>query len=200
MNYLAHFYLSGTQNKALSLGNFLGDFVKGRKYMDYPPDIRKGILFHRAVDSYTDEHPLVLQSKKRLFARYHHYSAVLVDLYYDHFLAANFSDFSHQPLPAFAQEMYTLLSTRQTWLPDKARFMLPYMVGDNWLLNYGSLKGIGRACAGIARRTKFDSGLEKGPEDLLLHYTLFEEEFRLFLPDIQTYTRDWLQHYQEPSS
>lgn len=198
MNYLAHFYLSGTENKALTLGNFLGDFVKGKKYMEYPPNIRKGILFHRAVDSYTDDHPLVLQSKKRLFARYRHYSAVLVDLYYDHLLAANFPDFSQQPLPDFARDIYALLSVQKQWLPEKARFMLPYMTRDNWLVNYASLQGIGRACTGIAHRTKFASGLERGPQDLQLHYNAFEEEFRLFFTDIQTYTRDWLHHYHEP--
>lgn len=198
MNYLAHFYLSGTADSSLTVGNFLGDFVKGKKYMDFPPEVRKGILFHRAVDSFTDQHPIVLQSKKRLFPRYRHYSAVLVDLFYDHLLAASFQHFSAQPLPVFASEVYAILSANKQWLPEKAKFMLPYMKRDNWLVNYGSLEGIGRACAGIARRTSFASGMEKGPEDLLLHYEAFEGEFRLFLPDIQSYTEKWLQNYQEP--
>ena len=197
MNYLAHFYLSGTANPAFTLGNFLGDFVKGKKYKDYPADIRKGILFHREVDTYTDGHPLVLKSKKRLFPRYHHYSAVLVDLYYDHLLAANFSDYSKQPLPTFAAEVYTLLEEQERWLPEKARLMLPYMKRDNWLLNYGSLEGLGRACTGIARRTRFPSHLETGPEDLRLHFSEFQEEFRLFFPDIKQHMRKWLKQKEE---
>lgn len=198
MNYLAHFYLSGSADSQLTLGNFLGDFVKGKRYLDYTPEIRKGILFHRAVDSYTDAHPVVLQSKKRLFTRYRHYGAVLVDLFYDHLLAANFHDFSKQPLSGFARDIYAILSAHKHQLPEKAKFMLPYMKRDNWLLNYRSLEGIGMACAGIARRTSFASGMEKGPEDLRLHYGAFEEEFRLFFSDIQAYTKEWLQHYQEP--
>ncbi len=200
MNYLAHFYLSGTADSQLALGNFLGDFVKGKKYLEYAPDIRKGILLHRAVDSFTDAHPLVLQSKKRLFSRYRHYGAVLVDLFYDHLLAANFHDFSSQPLHDFTQEVYKILSAQQQQLPEKANFMLPYMVRDNWLLNYRSIEGISRACAGLARRTRFASGMERGPEDLWLHYEAFEKEFRLFFSDIRAYTNEWLQAYEEPST
>lgn len=195
MNYLAHLYLSGSTDSLLTVGNFLGDFVKGKKYLHYPSEIKKGILFHRAVDSYTDTHPLVLQSKKRLFTRYRHYSAVLVDLFYDHLLAANFQDYSQQPLPNFARDIYSLLNSHKQWLPEKAGFMLPYMMRDNWLVNYATLEGIGRACSGIARRTSFVSGLEKGPEDLRLHYGAFEEEFVLFFKDIQAYTKEWLESY-----
>ena len=200
MNYLAHFYLSGSADSLLTVGNFLGDFVKGKKYQDYPAEIQKGILFHRAVDSYTDDHALVLQSKKRLFPRYRHYSAVLVDLYYDHLLAANFEDFSTQTLPDFARDIYSLLSAHKRWLPEKANFMFPYMKRDNWLVNYRSLEGIGRACSGIARRTSFASGLENGPEDLRLHYKAFEEEFRLFFSDIQTFAKEWLRNYPPPTT
>ncbi|WP_017731371.1 acyl carrier protein phosphodiesterase [Nafulsella turpanensis] len=193
MNYLAHFYLSGTQHPLFTLGNFLGDFVKGKKYQSYPSEIQKGILFHRAVDTYTDEHPLVLKSKKRLFPRYHHYSAVLVDLFYDHLLAADFQQYSSQPLADFAAEVYALLEAQQRWLPEKALFMLPYMKRDNWLLNYGTIDGIGQACAGIARRTRFNSGLETGPEDLQAHYKDFQQDFQLFFSEIQAYTKDWIE-------
>lgn len=192
MNYLAHFFLSGTANPLFTLGNFLGDFVKGKKYNDYPAEIRQGILFHREVDTFTDGHPLVLQSKKRLFPRYHHYSAVLVDLYYDHLLAVNFMNYSRQRLSSFAAEVYAVLEEQREWLPEKAKLMAPYMIRDNWLVNYGTLEGLGMACAGIARRTRFPSGLETGPEELQLHYSAFQDEFRLFFPDIQQHMQEWL--------
>lgn len=198
MNFLAHFFLSGLQNKELTTGNFLGDFVKGKKYMQYPSQIGKGILLHRAIDSYTDEHPLVLQSKRRLFGRHRHYSAVLVDLYYDHFLAANFRQYSSESLPQFAQSVYLLLEEQRQLLPEKARFMLPYMKRDNWLVHYSSLDGIDRACKGIARRSPYTNLLAKGVEDLERDYALLEEEFRLFFSDIQEYVDSWLSENEEP--
>lgn len=199
MNLLAHFFLSGHQNKKLTTGNFLGDFVKGKKYLQYPSQIGKGILLHRAIDSYTDEHPLVLQSKRRLFDRHRHYSAVLVDLYYDHFLAANFEQYSTESLPHFAQNVYHLLEEQRPLLTDKAKFMLPYMKRGNWLVNYSHLDGIDRACRGIALRSPYTNQLAKGVEDLEKDYALLEEEFRLFFADMRQYVDHWLSDNKETS-
>ncbi|MDD3273470.1 MAG: DUF479 domain-containing protein, partial [Bacteroidales bacterium] len=61
MNYLAHIYLSGS-NRQLQVGNFIGDFVKGRKHENYPKGIQKGILLHREIDRFTDCHPLFIET------------------------------------------------------------------------------------------------------------------------------------------
>lgn len=200
MNFLAHFFLSGLQNKELTTGNFLGDFVKGKKYLQYSSQMGKGILLHRAIDSYTDEHPMVLQSKRRLFERHRHYSAVLVDLFYDHFLAVNFGQYSSESLSHFAEGVYHLLEEQRQLLPEKARFMLPYMKRDNWLVNYRSLEGIDRACQGIARRSPYTNLLAKGVEDLERDYVLLEDEFRLFFTDIRLYVEDWISKNEAPSA
>lgn len=195
MNLLAHFTLSGTHNAELSAGNFLGDFVKGKKLENYPAGIKKGILLHRAIDSYTDHHPLVLQSKRRLYSRFHHYSAVLVDIYYDHFLALHFHEYHSRPLPEFCQGIYSLLEQQKSQLTEKALFVLPYLKRDNWLLNYRTMEGIDRACKGIARRSPYASQMEKGVEGLQEHYTFLEQDFRTFFNDIREYVKNWLADY-----
>lgn len=197
MNLLAHFALSGTKEAELTVGNFLGDFVKGKKYELYPTAIRRGILLHRAIDSYTDEHPVVLNSKRRLYSRHHHYSAVLVDIFYDHFLAVNFQRLTGQSLPEFATDVYALLQQHKTILPEKAQFMFPYMKRDNWLVNYRKMEGISRACKGIARRSPYATTMETGAESLQDHYSLFEEDFMHFWPEIQEYVQNWLKSHQE---
>lgn len=197
MNFLAHFYLSGIEHKKLSLGNFLGDFIKGKKYELYAAEIRKGILLHRHIDSYTDQHPIVVQSKRRLYARHHHYSAVLVDLYYDHMLAARFQDYSSLPLADFSFRVYQLLMEQKQLLPEKASLMLPYMQRDNWLLRYKNLEDIDRVCQNMSHRSPHANTLSSGIEDLEQHYGLFEEDFRLFFPDIQAYVQKWLKDYPE---
>ena len=196
MNLLAHFFLSGTKNHPLTVGNFMGDFVKGKKYMSYPPEIRKGILLHRAIDSYTDHHPVVIQSKRRLYSRYHHYSAVLIDIYYDHILASGFSKYSAQALPEFTREVYTLLSRHKEWLPERAGNMLPYMIRDNWLWNYSKMDQIGRVIKNIASRSPNAGSMATGLEELEHHFPLFEEEFKLFWPDMQQHVREWLENYK----
>lgn len=197
MNLLAHFYLSGIEHKKLSLGNFLGDFVKGKKYELYTADIKKGILLHRKIDSFTDHHPQVLESKRRLYARHHHYSAVLVDVFYDHILAVNFQEYSSLPLPDFAQSIYKLLSEQKQILPEKAALMLTYMERDNWLYNYRNLGDIARVCQSMSRRSSYANTLAYGAEDLERDYPLFEKDFRLFFTDIQRHVREWLEKYEE---
>ena len=97
MNFLAHIYLSGTDEKIL-VGNFMGDYVKGRDYLKYPEDIRKGLLLHRQIDFYTDNHPIVKNSKKRIESVYRKYSGIIIDIFYDYFLATNWPDYSITPL------------------------------------------------------------------------------------------------------
>lgn len=195
MNLLAHFFLSGTNEQLLTVGNFLGDFVKGKKYMNYAPEVRKGILLHRAIDSFTDHHPMVIQSKRRLYSRYHHYSSVLVDLYYDYVLASGFNKFSEQALPVFVGQVYTLLDQHLELFPEQAKITLPYMKRDNWLLNYSRLEGIDKACKGLAQHRPHASSIASGVEELEEHFSLFEAEFHLFFPDIQEHVEKWLRNY-----
>lgn len=96
MNYLAHIYLSGEDDQ-LKIGNFIADSVKGRKFIGFPHQVKNGIILHRAIDTYTDSHPVVKKSVHRLFPVYSHYSAVIVDILYDHFLAANWHEYSKTP-------------------------------------------------------------------------------------------------------
>jgi acyl carrier protein phosphodiesterase len=182
MNFLAHAYLSGPDEKLLT-GNFIGDFVKGRQALSaFDPDIARGVELHRLIDDFTDNHPLVMESKKRLRPKYRHYSAVIVDVYYDHFLAKNWAAFHPLPLEKFAQHVYTTITKFSDILPAGVRYMLPYMMRGNWLVNYSRLEGIGRALTGMAQRTPYLSKMEQAVSDLELNYELFYTEFRQFFP------------------
>lgn len=184
MNFLAHLYLSG-DNPAIQVGNFIGDFVKGKDLSNrFESDIVKGINMHRAIDEYTDHHPVVLESKIRLRPKYRHYSAVLVDMFYDFFLARNWDDYHPMFLPDYADKIYSTLENYKSVLPDEVNHMLPYMVRGNWLVNYGKIEGIKQALAGMSRRTKFKSNMENAHEDLVEHLDAFENEFRIFFPDL----------------
>ena len=110
MNYLAHIYLSG-DNKMIKIGNFMADSIRGKSYEVYERDIKRGILLHRAIDSFTDMHPIYRQSKHRLHSKYGHYSGVIMDIFYDHFLAKNWSLYSKTPLEEFTTDFYILLET-----------------------------------------------------------------------------------------
>lgn len=184
MNFLAHFYLSGNDT-GLLLGNFLADAVKGKKYLDFSPEIQRGILMHRFIDHFTDTHEVTEQTKVRLRPRFHHYAPVVVDVFFDHFLAKNWSNYSDIPLGDFAEKTYATLYAHSDVFPEKSKHILKYMEMHDWLSTYASVEGIDGVMRGMARRTPFVSGMEKSGEALVEHYAAYEADFDAFFPQLQ---------------
>jgi len=192
MNFLAHVHLSADDDQ-LMIGNFIGDFVKGGSLEGrYTPQIIKGIELHRAIDHYTDNHDVVQTSKNRLRPKYRHYSGVIVDMYYDHFLSKNWEAYHHLPLPVFANQFYSILQSNEHLLPQGVLRMMPYMIRGNWLVNYAKTEGIDRALTGMSRRTTFDSKMDEAAQDLVKNYSAFEEEFKVFFPALKQFSDNWI--------
>lgn len=192
MNFLAHIYLSG-KNENLILGNFIADMVKGRQIEKFGPEIRMGIKLHRKIDEFTDSHHYFLRSKKRISDKYRHYSGVIVDMFYDHFLARNWEDYSQEPLESFVQSAYNVLLKNYIILPQRAKFMLPIMIGSNWLVNYADFQSLQRHMEGMARRTPYESRMEYAVEDLKIHYSGFRQDFTEFFPELIDFARAYVE-------
>ena len=190
MNFLAHLLLSG-QNEEVLVGNFIGDFVKGSQLSEYTLEIQKGIRLHRSIDEYTDSHPIVLQSKIRLRDKFHHYAPVIVDIFYDHFIARDWHKFSAEPLLEFTHRFYNLMINYYEQIPNQVVNMLKYMREGNWLYNYQFIEGIDRALTGMSQRTKFISKMEEAAEALKTDYTDFESEFQHFFPELQKHVANF---------
>lgn len=186
MNFLAHAFLSGDNDKIM-VGNFIGDFVKGNKLDDLPDDIKKGVVLHRSIDQYTDMHPTVRLSKDRLVSKYRHYAGVIVDIFYDHFLAHNWTLYHQLSLEEFTERTYKVVLSYEDILPERAKRVIPYMQRDNWLLQYAEIDGIHAALSGMSRRTTFKSKMEQASEDLRRDYDLFQEDFEDFLPEVREF-------------
>jgi len=189
MNFLAHLYLS-KNNKNILIGNFIADAVKGKKHNNYPREIQIGILLHREIDNYTDNHPIVKKSMHRLHPRYRHYDGVIIDILYDHFLAKNWNMYSPISLESYAENTYNFLTKNAADFPEKLQKLLPNMIQYNWLVNYASLEGIERVLAGMNRRTKGVSQMDLAIEDLNLHYNEFEEDFTNFFKDLEFFVEE----------
>tara|TARA_R110002073_G_scaffold139232_2_gene289325 strand:+ start:99096 stop:99680 length:585 start_codon:yes stop_codon:yes gene_type:complete len=187
MNFLAHIYLSD-ENENIKIGNFIADAIVGNKYTHLPQEIQAGILLHRQIDSFTDSHKIVRRSKRRLHARYNHYDGVIIDILYDHFLAKNWSNYSAIPLRSYTESFYQLLTKNYELLPVKTKHLMPYMIQDNWLLNYASIEGIAKVLEGMNRRTKNKSQMHLAVEDLQLHYIDFENDFSEFFDQLIQFT------------
>ena len=192
MNFLAHAYLSPDDKKVL-LGNFIGDFIKGRQALsEFEDVIIRGVELHRAIDEFTDNHPVVHESKHRLRPKYRHYAGVIVDVFYDHFLAVHWKKFHPNTLAEFASETYRTLQDFSDILPLRFRRILPYMVKGNWLVNYSRISGIEQTLSGMASRTPYESNMEFASEDLTEYYAEFNNEFQIFFPELKRFSDEWL--------
>jgi acyl carrier protein phosphodiesterase len=184
MNILAHGWLSG-RNDSLLAGNFLGDFVKGdpaHPRHGLTPGEVAGVRLHRAIDSFTDDHPEVAAVRDLLRPRCRKYAGPAVDIFFDHFLAANFAELTGESLASFTKYYYSALQQNRTHFPDPARRMLSALVQYDWIRHYPTIDGIDRSLKGVARRTAFPSGLDTAVEDLERYYVSIGQSFHRFWP------------------
>ncbi len=188
MNFLAHIYLSGDDN-LVKIGNFMADGIHG-KPDQFPAQVQKGIILHRAIDTYTDAHPIFRQGTKRLHARYHHYAGVIMDIFYDHFLAKNWGSYHSQPLEEYTLAFYKALEDNYEILTEKTKGLMPYMIQYNWLASYATTEGIGRILTQMDRRTKDKSGMRTSIDELLQFYTEYEAEFTAFFKDMVAHAKE----------
>jgi acyl carrier protein phosphodiesterase len=175
------------------VGNFIADFVKGKAALAmFTDEIKTGIELHRAIDYFTDNHPVVSQSKDRLRPKYRHYSSVIVDVFYDHFLAKYWDQFSSVPLSVFAASAYSILQSYASSAPEEVNYLLPHMIRGNWLVNYSKPEGINRALSGMASRTPYLSKMDEATEELIRYEEDFKREFDIFFPELKQHAEQFL--------
>ena len=167
----------------------MADGLKRQALEHFPIDFQKGVLLHRAIDEFTDQHPIFKKSCKRIFKAHGHYSRVIVDIFYDHFLAFKWDNYHCIPLEVFAHDFYTLLDNHFEELPLKTQHLFPYMKKQNWLVAYKSIEGIDQILKGMQRRTKFSAKLDKASKDLITHYTDLENDFDFFFKELIIFSK-----------
>jgi len=189
MNYLAHFYLSD-YDENLIVGNYIADDVKGKKaFLTYSKDVQDGILLHRKIDDFTDNHEWVLRSKARIREQQRKYSPVVIDVFYDYFLAKCWHIYSKDDLKEFTHLIYKVLFKNIAKLPLDSQMRLPFMAKNNWLYNYREVRGIQKALTGLSKRTTFENKMDEAHYLLIELENDFQSDFELFFPELITFVK-----------
>ncbi len=188
MNYLAHLYLAEDSPESL-IGNLLGDFVKGRSIDAYCNEIKKGIQLHQRVDIYTDSHPVFRESKRLISPVNRRYAGILIDVFYDHFLAKNWLDYSSVSLKDFSSKVYEILKSNEAILPESLKRVLPNIIAKDLLMSYAEIQGIEAALQRLTLRLKRTNNLGSAWEELLTNYERFELDFYRFFPELVNYVK-----------
>lgn len=180
MNFLAHAFLAGA-DPADRLGGLMGDFVKGPLPAGLPADIAAGVRLHRQIDVFAESHPAFRRSRARVSAPRRRVAGIMVDMFYDHFLARDWELFAPQPLEAFSAEMYALLAAHAAILPPRLAQILPRMRADDWLASYRAPEIIELALDRMASRLRRANPLGGSGAELCLDYAGYEADFREFI-------------------
>jgi len=186
MNYLAHLYLADNSPGSL-IGGLLGDFVKGPLDNAYDDDITKGTLIHRRIDSFSDSHEKVFESKRLISPKRSRFSDIIIDVCFDHFLARSWSEYSNEELADFTRKVYVLLSKYSHILPYKPRSIIPKMIEEDWLGSYQYIEGIGQIMDRVSRRLTRGEGMLGAVKELETNYEKMEENFKSFFPELIAY-------------
>jgi len=183
MNYLSHIYLSG-DSEEVKLGNFIGDFVKGQQFQKYPPNVAKGILLHRQIDYFTDTHSIVNECIVKLRPGFGKYSGIIIDIFFDHFLAVNWHHYSIEKLPSFTKRFHAVLLSNFFQLPSQVKMFLPFLIQNKRLQSYGSLEGIEKTLGIMVQHSSLPSEVEFAMKILGEEYQFFNTSFNQFFPEI----------------
>lgn len=192
MNYLAHAYLSFNHPEIL-IGNMISDFVKGKKKYDYSPEIQSGIMLHRMIDEYTDNHEVTKNAKEMFKPVYRLYAGAFIDVVYDHFLALDKLQFTNDAaLKTFAMRIYSFLNVGINQTPEKFQKMFPYMRDQNWLYNYQFRWGIEKSFEGVRYRAKYITETETAYKIFNEHYLELKSYYENFFPDLKYFVQQLL--------
>ncbi|WP_317897001.1 acyl carrier protein phosphodiesterase [Aurantibacillus circumpalustris] len=183
MNYLAHAFLSNN-NKDLLIGNFIADHIRGNDFSKYSPEVVKGIQLHRQIDSFTDAHPEFKKSKRFFYKGFEKYSGILIDIYFDYFLAKNFQKHSSIPLDEFSKNVYKVYLESEHLLPESSSRFLEYVIKNNVYLSYASLKGIETVLFHLSHRIKHNVRLDESVKILQEKEKDLQSSFDVFFIDV----------------
>ena len=194
MNYLAHLLLSGNDEDVI-FGNFIGDAIKGKQYKDYSDSIQKGILLHRQIDTFTDSHPIYLQSKRRLYKNYPKISGVITDILYDHLLCLEWNKHTNEKLPLFIKRSYDYLDTCIDQMPSRMTPVYAHMRSHDWFSRYQTIEGTALSLMQIGERMGFGSSVGSSVMDFKQNEAMFIEEFNTFFNEIKAFSKEFLANY-----
>jgi acyl carrier protein phosphodiesterase len=195
MNHLANLYLSRNLGEKM-LGCLIGEIVRTSNFEKYTQSIVEGIELNKKISNFVKDHPVYERSRMKLNPKYSKHASKIIDIFYDHFLAANWHLYSEESLGQFAREHYDFILENHGILPYKLRKIISVMVNDNWLVNYASVQGIHSFMREITRRDTFQTNLEYSLEDLINQYNEFKADFDEIFPQVQQYVHE-LTHTEE---
>ncbi len=180
MNFLGHLYFSNN-NHALMHANLFGDFVKGSDLSKYPADIQKGIILHRKIDDYIDQHPTINKLKHKLSKQLPKINSIAIDLYFDYLLAIHWSKYHSSPLSEFINQFENSPLDKYYNKHPYFKLTINKMKENKWLHFSDSIYGLTKSCVGVSKKISFENNLSQAPIIFFEHRESVQNYFFEFM-------------------
>lgn len=185
MNHFAHLVLSQPTVESV-VGNLLGDFARGVDANLLSAPLRAGLFNHRAVDRFTDSHPLVLEMKRSFSSRRRRFAGIALDIYFDHLLLTHWERFEHRDLDELIAEFYRRMAAGQSLMPGtEMRRVTRRMIEFDWFGSYRDVDAIAESLDRVAQRIRFANDFDNAIDDLQRHHDVIRDGFFEFYPQLQ---------------
>jgi acyl carrier protein phosphodiesterase len=191
LNFLAHLHLA-LPTDASRVGALLGDFVRGTPEFlrtIHPHDLVEGIMLHRAIDRFTDDHPVFRECKSLLAPSRRRFAGIVIDLFFDHLLCKTWENYSMQSLPDFIEEVHATLQRRRHWLPSDVSPVIESLIEQNWLATYETIPGLALTLNRVSKRRPFLASIDGAESDLMENLEAFSDAFDRFYPELVSFAR-----------
>jgi len=199
MNHLAHLLLAGNDPE-LQLGALLGDHVRGDVAASgYSVRVCDGIVLHRKIDVWTDQHVSVAQARSLFQPPLRRYAGIMLDVYFDHLLSRAWTTHCELSLAAFNARTLALLQQQQALLPSSLQRFHDYARATNVLARYAETAMLQQVFIGIGHRLSRANPLPQALPALLHHDDQLQALFNVFWPQLQQRCADWLLHSVHPA-
>ena len=163
--------------------------MKGRLGDELRAGVRAGIVAHRKIDEFTDTHPAVGAFRRVVAAEHGHYARVICDVFFDHFLACDWNEYSSETLDDFLRRVFATLDPHVDEMPGHLRLVYPRMRDQGWLESYADVYGVAMALRGLSGRFSRPVRLESAVHFLRDARGTLHAHFRQFFPEVVDYAR-----------
>ncbi|MDF1823278.1 MAG: ACP phosphodiesterase [Verrucomicrobiales bacterium] len=190
LNLLAHLHLSHGCCPDTLTGNVMADYLGRYEPVDQLSEsmrerLMPGILLHREIDQFTDQHPVVARACEHISPDRRRLGGIILDIAFDYYLTRHWEKFSAEKRENTISRGYaTIAMVASTGLSKRTETLISKMRMGDWLTAYGTLEGQALTFRRVSRFSPALANLKSAEEEIVANDSVFEQCFLQFYPDL----------------
>lgn len=167
------------------MGNLWGDLLRPKDYASLNANLIKGVVHHRSIDAFTDQHENVDQIIMLLRPFQGKYTPVVADVLMDFILSKFWHAFHEQSLEDFCKAKYRIVSSHLHLIPERLHPRIVRMMENRWLESCASRERMQTTLLMLSRRASFENKIPEAMHAYDMHEPTLDRLFLSFFDDLR---------------